>query len=839
MAAKAKKATTASSPKSASSDSIKFTLYNFAGQPKSYYRVEQKNLEREPEENAKQAVAHSIIIIDRSGSMYYDIEELKETLLKILTLDEYSNYQLLVTLISYSSRGDVTCHFQRIPISEVMQANSFYQQQIKKIQSTGATCISQSMKLALSLIQADELTAITLHTDGYANDPSSQAEIKELDRLTEELTSYNAFLNTIAYTYADFRLLAKLSNTASGSCLKAGNVKEVYDALYSTSKLLGGLVASAIEETLIKEYDYQVFLSHSAQKINGAAGTLKIIGLKTEDDGIFYKYQKITKQEYDQLNIPASQTHPAVFAFAKANLADGNLNTAKYALASTFDATLTEKHAKALTNAEIAEMALDLEQAIFNPAILNSHEILTSVKVSDKTSVLELVKVLEQHRSGIIINLQHLKENYQRKGIKRIPGVRDKNGNLLTPWLKTEYIDGDKYVKMGTFSINQNTATINMLITRKVKLVKVEDGEQICEVAGILVSDLESFNNYTIVSDGEINVKSLKVKINNQPTFDALKTLGVLEQDGQTAGEFDCRREYDIRLDNLPVSPFTAHYGSLNGTFDELAQMKILSSIISAHLKEESDVYAPEQIEELKLHYLSKNLYINFPTTTEYTDLHEAINKGTVDSRVSYKIDIGNKDILNLSKLHSANKFLERLYEVVDKNSGEPVEKPSFELTWEKNLAFSHKKLSSRTKITPVDDLMKGIFDNFLGLEDNGTVAAILKKVGADSLARLLAEKAKGNPVSRPEFVAALVAAKGQIDAYAERVYRDNISPLVFYIGSTGLLPDEIEAKAQTADELSSKYPQLKFSKDEQEGMFFEVGDTIISVYAKNEYFSR
>ena len=31
----------------------------------------------------------------------------------------------------------------------------------------------------------------------------------------------------------------------------------------------------------------------------------------------------------------------------------------------------------------------------------------------------------------------------------------------------------------------------------------------------------------------------------------------------------------------------------------------------------------------------------------------------------------------------------------------------------------------------------------------------------------------------------------------------------------------------------------LAFSKDEKEGTFFEVGDTIISVYAKTEYFSR
>jgi hypothetical protein len=34
-------------------------------------------------------------------------------------------------------------------------------------------------------------------------------------------------------------------------------------------------------------------------------------------------------------------------------------------------------------------------------------------------------------------------------------------------------------------------------------------------------------------------------------------------------------------------------------------------------------------------------------------------------------------------------------------------------------------------------------------------------------------------------------------------------------------------------------YPELALSMDEQEGTFFEMGDTILSVYAKTEYFSR
>ncbi len=74
----------------------------------------------------------SIIIIDRSGSMYYDLEPLKETLIKLLTLDEYNNYQLIVSLISYASNRDVICHFQRILIQEVLKFDSQYIKEIQK-----------------------------------------------------------------------------------------------------------------------------------------------------------------------------------------------------------------------------------------------------------------------------------------------------------------------------------------------------------------------------------------------------------------------------------------------------------------------------------------------------------------------------------------------------------------------------------------------------------------------------------------------------------------------------------------------------------------------------------
>ncbi|MEG3843140.1 VWA domain-containing protein [Microcoleus sp. herbarium14] len=827
-----------SSSQPASNTRTKFTLYNFAGNEKAFYLVDRTNLERKPGDIPEKSIAHSIIIIDRSGSMYSDLKPLKETLIKLLTLDEYNNYQLIVSLISYAGNGDVICHFQRIPIQEVMKFESQYITEIKKIQTAGCTCISQSMKLAKSLVKAGEVTAINLHTDGYANDPSPNWEAAKLGEICEELKEMDVFANTISYASADFKLLSKIANTLSGNCIRAGEVKMVYDALYDSTKLLGSSVVPPLEEPLIKEYDYQVFVSKSGKKINGSSSTLKICGLKADDAGLFYKYQQVAKDQYDKLDVPVAQTDESVFAFAKANLADGNLNTAKYALASTFDATLTEKHAKALTNAQIAEFTEDLEQAVFAPDVLKDREIGDRVKVSDKITLLELIEIFEENSNSIIINLKHLQENYQRKGLKRIEGKRDENGNLVKPSLKTEFIDGGEYVRMGSFAINQNTATINMLITRKVKLLKVEEGTLIAEVAGVLVTDLNTFNNYTIVSDGEVNIKSFRIKISSKAVFELLKKSGVIEKDGSPAGEFDFHSEYDINLDSLPLVPFDGRYGSLDGVFEELAEIKILSSILSAHLKEESEAYTAEQLEELKQHYLSKSLYINFPTTTEYTDLKSAIGNGTVDSRVSYKIDIGSKNILNLGKLHSANKFLDRLYEVYHKNTGEKLAKPTFDITLDEPVAFAHKTLSSRTKITKVDDLMKLIFDEFLGLENNGIVSATLAKVGADSLLRLLQAKWQEKDVKRDEFVAALASANERLETYAEKVYNEKVSPLVFYIGSTGLIPDEMEAKAATAEEINSKYSNLQFSKDEQEGMFFEVGDCIISVYAKNEYFT-
>src|SRR5262249_9812782 len=192
----------------------KFVLYNLLGKERAYYQVERVEVEKPKASPKTKTLAHSILIIDRSGSMYSYLEDLKDTLLKLLTLDEYAQYDLLVTLISYSTQGDCTVHFQRRPIQEVMKRDSREQKEIQRIRVTGLTCISQAVQLAAELCRDQELTCITLHSDGYANNPSPSSEAKTLEQLCQEMKKRPIFVNTIAYTdYSDFRLLSKVANS--------------------------------------------------------------------------------------------------------------------------------------------------------------------------------------------------------------------------------------------------------------------------------------------------------------------------------------------------------------------------------------------------------------------------------------------------------------------------------------------------------------------------------------------------------------------------------------------------------------------------------------------------
>lgn len=805
----------------------KLAVCDFKGEVRDHWDVERFELvaDQQGTQQNKQ-IGHHIIIVDRSGSMYYDIEALKENLIQVLTLDQFLNTGLKVSLISYSGHGDVTLHFSRVSIDDVMATGSKYINDIKKIRATYLTCISQAVEMAQDIIEKDELTGISLHSDGFANDYSVYSEKQELSRLCEEMRGQNVFVNTIAYSErSDFQLLSQIANAVSGTAVLARSPKEVYQAFLSSAEAVSS--GSAVSVDLpIGGADFQIFIDETTGRVIGSDDDMVVKGVDPQDG----KYCYVLRYSSAAAEAPTDGIEPearnAAYAVARYMVATGDINRAKFAMNSSLNTTLTTAHARALTSVQLGEMCADLDNAIFNG---DENDVLakTAEFADDGISIIELCSLLSEHRGDILINRKHLAENYSRRGLKRVRGVRGEDGELEEPWLDTEYLDNSDFVQMGTLNVNTNTATVNLNIARPIRLVNKSDGTPVTEVAGIML-DLTDFKNYTIVGDGEFNVPELEVRFSSQEAFEAFAEVGVVTGNAK----YSHNTVYSIDLSSMPVCPYDIEVEGVRDAFRRLAVLKIVSSILSAYTKGEATAYTGEQIAELKKHYLSPSLYVNFPTTNEYTDLEEALRNGSVDSRVSYRIDVGDTEILNMFKIGSANAFLKRMYEVRDA-SGEKMKKPDMKITLDTSYSVEHKTLSSGTKVTKVDELMKPIFDAFLGLGPIDPLADTLVPLGCVALVEAVRKCETGE-----EFVAKVERAQKVVDETSSAIWRESVCPLVFYIGSTGLVPDELGLEMKTADELKKQYPDLKLAKKELEGSFFVSGDLIVSVYASNEYYS-
>jgi len=442
---------------------------------------------------------------------------------------------------------------------------------------------------------------------------------------------------------------------------------------------------------------------------------------------------------------------------------------------------------------------------------------------------MRVLGILGKYARDIEVDLAVLRRDYKRRGVRRIPGVRNADGTVTPPTHRL--VARTEWARVSSFDMNRNNATVNMLTTRAADLVDA-DGAVIEDVAGIHL-DLKTYNNYTVVGDGELNLDVLPLRISNKRLHRELVDAGALP-----AGAFDPKATYEVRLVGRPLVAYDATFAAdvLAGAFDTIARLKTLASILTASLKEKSDAYTDDQVAALKTCYLSKALYFSPPTTTEYADLQTALSEGSVDTRISYNVDFGTPKMLSTGDLYSANEFLARHFTV--NRNGVDEKKPKFDMRWDDGVRYGYKALSARTKLNACDDLQKPIFEDFLGLKPTGAVTGILTTAGYDPDQISAFYAAVAGTVPADQAVEVFTDALRAVNAAIEDAY-EAVAPVVFYIGATGLLPDEFGApKAMSADDARAAFPDLSIGKGEADGTFFDVGGVVLSVYPKAEYFS-
>ena len=840
---------------------MKFALHNYGGTPVKFFTVEGQDV-KPTSGSGDVAPSHHIAILDVSGSMWTDLPSVKSIIEKVFTAEEFNDPAMTISLITYSSHGDCRVHFSKVTVEDVLAPNSPHLAEIRNLRVRGLTGISQSLQAAELLIDDAEVTCISLHTDGYANDPSPYSEAQHIVAVVEALEKHpNAFCNTVGYrAYCDFALLSAIANRLSGKSMQANNAREVYAALHDTQTLLAGQMSPVIEAG-IGDYDFLTFVSYKAKKVLGAAESMTVRGLASDDDAMVYRYKEVTEAEYAAAAGPVCGDQHTnmdpILAYCRAQIALGNLNAAKYAMVSTRITNLIAQHSRALVASEVAEMATAVEGHLYG--------MLTAGWSPDYglgetgPSILSVVQVLDEYKSSLRLNVADLMKTYQRRGLKRVAGVRNDKGGIDPPTHRLLTSADTTAVDVASIEINRDTATINIKTIQDGTLVSnrpidPNTGHKagklgIGEVAGIKL-DLKDFRNYTIVGDGRVNVPVLRFKTSDKRCFAALKTLGAV------TGDFDPSSEFAVFLDRMPLVDYDQDFGAMDqDAVISLAQLTVVQKLLAGLTAGTSEALTPEQIAALKDHYITPALYFSPPTTNPYTDLKDALSQGEVDTALAYKVKLGTLDVTNLGKLKSGNAYLQRRF-TLHGADGVEVKKPKLSDWWADGNTWAIKALTARTKLDGVDEAMYPIYANFLRLEGSASgelaegepLSDVLLSLGGqeegyEDMDLFLFEQALQGGMDADEALAVFKDVLTKVNAAIDEVYQRDIIPLAFYIGATGLVPDSLGVQAMTADQLVESHPNVKLAKNEKEGTFYELpvkgGDPLLlGVFTEAKHFS-
>ena len=802
-----------------------FALRNYLGKETQYFSVQQSSATGKITPSLPPAT-HHILIVDCSGSMWRLMSGLRNVIIDSLaSVGDQPNIK--VSLISYASEGDVRSHFEREPLSNVNKKNSMPQKSIKSLSTRGLTCISQALEHAQTLIQRGEPTAVTLHSDGYANDDSSYSERREFDEILPEFKDAGVPIHTVAHsTGSDFQTLNRIANETGGRCTFARNTDDIIEPLKTHTAHLGRELVSVPVE--IKGADILVVVDPIGKRV--LSGKSDLLVLQVSDPGSLqvFRYNEIDKSAYNsgtKLDQSSGKTDKnPLYAFSLAQLSLGGLNKSKFALVSTRNETVLNKHYQALVNEDLAEYAADLQAQIFGD-VASEYSKDFGLK-QNGVDLLSLSVLLNTLRRSITVDEEHLRSVYTYRGLKKIPGYRDASGKHVAPDYITVPKGEDPYQAITSVEINKNNANINLTLTEPVNLCENTAKQKLIKsVAGVKLDSLVSYRAFTLVGDGRLNVPELKLKFTNKTAFNAFKFSGLV------SGSFDADKGYVISLKELPMVPLDLSFGDLKNTFELAAGGRLLTLILKAMFKGSSSTLTRDQIKELRQYGVSASLNVNIRSCNEVADLDEAMERGEVDRRPSFNIDIGTTTIQNIKDFRSTTKILQTFYKVAGKSKSKWPE------AWISSNEITKKKLSKRTKVSTADEFSIDLVDQLLGLTPLDSLQDLLTELGADAHKDTL-KKLAGRSYDDDKFRADVEAMLDAVEDGVEELYAKRICPLVFFIGCTGLIPDEYAAVRHDADALLAKYPHLKIDKSERDGSFFVFEDDIISVYIEDEWVS-
>ena len=547
---------------------------------------------------------HHIHILDRSGSMSGEIDELIENVKQ--TIDFMADEDF-VSVIWFASAG------QYKTLIKGARKDDSIKTLLDSIKSTlGCTCFSDPLREVSEIIE--ELSPIcpnyniTLFTDGEPVCPWSDSEEetkihKAIDLYADKVIA----INTVGYGYYyNKELLTGISQRSEfGQMIHSSQIKEYSNIFSHNYERIKDLVVDPVE---INSKGTQIlYLGTNNSKLMEDSIRFNMLEKKKnqfaiigESDADFeFEYQGETYNSADGERLSLSTIANILYAYAYQNYYIGYRDVCLDILCKNLnDKSFVDMHMAAFTKDEVANYLSKLKKAVFKPKYrLQTGECDENyLPADDAICVFDLLKYLCNNNAKYIYS-----RNYNRIGRKSSDEF-----NLFT------YDDKLHCTSMSDLVLNDKELNVSLRskLTGKVKL----NPKSSAKVG--LPSEIDSYvyRNQTIIKDGNLNMDQIEVLLPIDKFDDFKQKFDSLNY--QLIKKVDESMRLSIDLTTLPV--INKMYANTNTeagyVLDKLKTSNVESlklKVIDQYLKElqtTNESYTQEQLDVLNEHGLDDKL---------------------------------------------------------------------------------------------------------------------------------------------------------------------------------------------------------------------------------------
>ena len=460
-------------------------------------------------------VNHHILLVDVSGSMYANIDEMKERLkitLQALLIDD-NNY---VSVILYSGHNETYRILNAVKCDDLSyKMAKVYETLEKELYVRGVTVMSEPLESAIDIIKdlsdVCDKHHISLFTDGCLVpwDWSTKVEEDKCIQIAKVCNQNNTFLNAIGFgRYYDRKFLNKLIETAgTGKVMHIDEIKEYSETILETIRLINEseMIKVKIENSnffvpgLNKEF-------HKPSTINSfKKNEENIIAIIEEDlkiDGNTFNSEDKKVDETIKFNM--------LYSLALNHIINEDIDSAEVVLAQTGDIAAFEVISNCYSFAEKGTAINKL-----NRLVVDKDERFKKGKKEIKVLSIEeepicllevLQEILNDKESELLWDL-----SYKYKRITQKTSSIEDEFKFIYP--------KDKFAKINSITIGSKKLNIG---------VNVEINGYVENTNNKLKLDAKIYKDYNLVVNGNINTSEIWAKLSDK-LFCKLHSEGLIK----------------------------------------------------------------------------------------------------------------------------------------------------------------------------------------------------------------------------------------------------------------------------------------------------------------------